>query len=192
VFEGVERLDIVKMVKLTVPWGLGTLDLLPGSASIKNLVQHAFEELNKGQIIANVTSNVDLFRGLDDREIALIRSICREREYDAGEVVFRSREPSKDLYIVMSGTVAIVSDDDSRRELAEFREGEAFGEMALIDREPRSAGSVCKDPCKLLSIAYGDFYYLMDNQPSLGKKVIHNLALSLSRRLRNVDRTLEW
>lgn len=192
VFEGVERLDIVKMVKLTVPWGLGTLDLLPGSASIKNLVQHAFEELNKGQIIANVTSNVDLFQGLDDREIALIKSICREREYDAGEVVFRAYEPSKDLYIVMSGTVAIVSDDDSRRELAEFREGEAFGEMALIDREPRSAGSVCKDPCKLLSIAYGDFYHLMDNQPELGKKVIQNLALSLSRRLRNVDRNLEW
>jgi CRP/FNR family cyclic AMP-dependent transcriptional regulator len=192
VFEGVERFDIVKMVKLAVPWGLGTLDLLPGSAAMKNLVKHAFEELNKGQIITNVTSNVDLFRGLDEREIALIRAICRERRYNAGEVVFRAHEPSKDLYIVLSGNIAIISDEVSRCELAEFRDGEAFGEMALIDREPRSAGAVCKEPCTLLAISYGDFHHLMDNQPELGKRVIQNLASILSRRLRNVDQKLEW
>jgi GNAT superfamily N-acetyltransferase len=192
VFEGVERFDIIKMVKLTVPWGLGPLDLLPGSAAIKNLVQRAFEELHKGQIIANVTSTVKLFQDLSDSEIALIRSICREREYDAGEVVFRAREPSKDLYIVLSGTVEIISDDDSSRKIAVFSMGEAFGEMALLDKEPRSAGAVCKEPCTLLSIAYGDFHHIMENQPELGKKVIQNLARSLSRRLRNVDHTLEW
>lgn len=187
VFEGVERLDVVKMVKLTVHWGLGQLDLLKEPAMMKDLVQHAFEELNKGKTIADVVRNVSLFKGLGDQEVERIRAVCRKRCYDAGEVVFRENDPSKDLYIVLAGRVAIASGDVCQQELAEFKAGEVFGEIALIDGERRSASAVCKEPCTLLAISYGDFHHLMNQQAEIGKKVIHNLARALSRRLRDAN-----
>jgi GNAT superfamily N-acetyltransferase len=192
VFEGVERLDVVKMAKLTVPWSLGPLALLPGAAVMKNLVQNAFEELNKGQTIADIARSVSIFQYLGDYEIARIQAICRERHYDAGEVLFRAGDPSKDLYIVLAGKVAVVSGVESQHELAEIQAGECFGEMALIDGEPRSATAVCKEACALLIITYGDFHNLMNQQPELGKTVMRNLACTLSRRLRIADSNFEW
>ncbi|MEW6570397.1 MAG: GNAT family N-acetyltransferase [Nitrospirota bacterium] len=192
VFEGVERLDTIKMVKLAIPWCLGRLELLQEPAAMKDLVQHAFEELNKGQTIADVARNVSIFEGLGDNEIGFIRAICRERRYGAGELVFQAGEPSKDLFILMEGKIAIVSGEDSQSQLAEFNEGEVFGEMALLDKEPRSASAMCKDPSTLLVISYGDFHHLIERYPELGKKVIHNIARTLSQRLRSADRDIEW
>ncbi len=191
VFEGVERLDIVKMAKLSVPWGLGDVELVPSAQTMRDLVQHAFEELHKGRTICDVARQVHVFRGLGDREIARVRGICRERRYGPGEAVFRAGDPSKELYVVMEGTVGIVAGEEGEHELAEVGAGDVFGEMALIDDQPRSAGAVCKGDCTLLAIAYGDMHHLMTEQPELGRKVMHNLASTLSRRLRVADRRLE-
>ncbi len=192
VFEGVERLDVVKLVKLATPWDLGQLALVPAAAAMRDLVQQAFEDINKGRTICDVARSVAVFQGLGDREIARIRAICRERQYEKGQVVFRASDPSKELYIVAAGSVAIVAGEDGGPELAAIGAGETFGEMALIDREPRSAGAVCREPSTLLAIAYGEFHHLMDRHPQLGRTVMHNLARTLSRRLRDADRSLEW
>lgn len=191
VFEGVERLDVVKMAKLAVPWSLGHLELIPSAEAMKDLVQHAFEELHKGRTISDVARKVHIFQGLGDREIAQVRGICRERRHEAGEVVFSEGDPSKEIYILLEGAVAIVAGDGNGHELAKIKPGEVFGEMALIDGQPRSAAAVCEEPCTFLVITYGDLDHLMEQQPALGKRVVHNLARTLSGRLRAADEHLE-
>jgi len=192
VFEDVERLDVVKMVKLYTPWALGQLDLVPEAAQMKALVERAFVEQNKGRTICDLARHVHIFQGLGDEEIAAIRSVCHERRHEAGEVVFEAGAPSKALYIIVSGTVAIVVGEKADVVLAEIGEGQVFGEMALVDREPRSAGAVCTTACDLLVIDYADFHHAIQHHPEIGRKVLHNLARTLSRRLRDADRSLEW
>lgn len=192
VFEATERLDAVKMVKLSCPWSLGRLDLLSGPSHIMELVAHAFEEINKGQTIIEAVRSVELFQGLGDQEVAHIRDMCREKHYDAGEPVFKAYDRKRDLYLVLEGVVAIVSPGDDTHRLAEFREGESFGEMSLIDDEPRSAGAVCTEPSRLLALSHGDFHHLINEHPDLGKTLLLNLSKTLSRRLRTTDRYLEW
>jgi CRP-like cAMP-binding protein len=67
-----------------------------------------------------------------------------------------------------------------------------FGEMALLDDQPRSADAVCLEPCTLLVIGSGEFHHLMARTPDLGCRVLTNLGRTLSERLRRTDAALEW
>lgn len=191
IFEGVERLDVVRMVKLGAPWSPGPLELLEGPQAMMELVERAFEEANRGCTVADVARGARLLQGLGDHEIAQLHAICHERAYGPDETIFAAGAPGRELHIVVEGTVAIVAEDGST-ELAEVRAGEIFGEMALTDAGVRSASAVCRDACTLLVIDSGDLHHLMDRRPAIGRKIMHNLAHTLSRRLREADRRLEW
>jgi len=183
VFEKVERLDVVKFVKLRVPWQLGELHLTDGARRVQELVERAFEDQQRGSDLFAVTRRVGLFAGLSDREIVRLQSVCLPRRYQAGEVVFEEQEASRSMFVVMSGAVDIVARDTGER-LTTVGEGETFGEMALLEGLPRSASAVAKADCELLMMRAQDFGQLVDRDPTLGLRVMRNLARLLSQRLR--------
>ncbi|MBD3292061.1 MAG: GNAT family N-acetyltransferase, partial [Armatimonadia bacterium] len=129
VFEGVERLDIVRMVKLGASWNPGPMQLLDAPGEMMQLVEKAFAEANRGCTVADIARGVGLLEGLGDREIAQVRSICSERDYERDETVFSAGEPSRQLYVVIDGGVRVVAEDGCT-ELAEVPRGQVFGEMA--------------------------------------------------------------
>jgi CRP/FNR family transcriptional regulator len=134
---------------------------------------------------------VRLFQGLGDQDIQRLRGICAEKRLPAGAVVFAESDLGKAMFVVIEGEVRIVADADGGQVLATVGAGEVFGELALVDGLPRSAGARCAQDSTLLVIQASDFHQLADRHPAIGKAVLLNLCRTLSARLRAADDVLE-
>ncbi|MBM3473014.1 MAG: GNAT family N-acetyltransferase [Armatimonadetes bacterium] len=136
VFELVERLDVVKMVRLTVPWDLGPIQMIDSVVPFKELVETTFSERHRGTVITDVARRVRIFQGLGDWEVERLRGICPEKRYRSGQPVFAKGDPGQSLFIVVEGEVQIVANHESDQPLATVGPGEVFGELALVDGLP--------------------------------------------------------
>jgi CRP-like cAMP-binding protein len=121
--------------------------------------------------------SVDLFRSLLGEELATVAEIAEEQPFAAGEAVFAEGEPGDALYLVIEGAVRMHRGD---RLLAVLGVRDVFGEMAVLDAEPRSASATVVKDAVLLKIGRDDFRDILTERPEIGIGVIQ----VLSRRLR--------
>ena len=105
------------------------------------------------------------------------------RDYTDGEVVFREGERTFEMYVVQSGTIAIVK---GGVELAVLGRGDFLGEMSLLESLPRSATAVAKGPARLLCIQPGGFLLKIRRDPTFAFELLQ----SLSRRVRSANERL--
>lgn len=133
--------------------------------------------------------NVPAFTILSPRELKEVAAIVHKREYQSGEPVFYQGDPGLGMYIIQEGEVAIsiAEKDGARRELAVLREGDFFGEIALLDESPRSASAICKTDCSLIGFFRPDLFELIDKNSRLGLKIVLKLAEIVAARLRTTD-----
>ena len=122
--------------------------------------------------------SVDLFRALPGEELAQIAEIAEEQPFAAGEQVFAEGEPGDALYLVVEGAVKV---HQGQRQLAHLGVRDVFGEMAVLDSEPRSASVTAVKDAVLLKIARDDFRDILQERPEIGMGIIK----VLSRRLRD-------
>ena len=103
---------------------------------------------------------------------------CRVRKFAAGEHIIDGQSESRDVYIILEGTVRIANYALSGREvtLDDVGPGGYFGEMAAIDGEPRSAAGVALDPCLIATLAPDLFRDLIERHPQIAVRVIEKLA----------------
>lgn len=134
---------------------------------------------------------VPVFDGLSDKELDEIEKLTHERKYQAGEHVFKNKAPAEGMFIIISGSVEIyLENDGSKNILAELGEQDFFGEIALLDQEPRSAGAVATAPSTLLGFFRPDLLSLMERNPALSSKILTNLGAVLAERLRKTNELL--
>ncbi len=131
---------------------------------------------------------IPLFSDLQARELAAIGSILRERVFPAGEVIIQEGSPGDTLFLVMSGRVKVIKEMDSPNPilLAEIGPEEWFGEMALFDRQPRSASVVAAEETHLLELGRFEFEETMREFPGIA---IHACQV-FTRRLRELQEKL--
>ncbi|MEZ4340219.1 MAG: cyclic nucleotide-binding domain-containing protein [Sandaracinaceae bacterium] len=109
---------------------------------------------------------------------------AEERAFDAGETIVEEGEVGDVLFLVVAGRVTV------RRSgvvLARLGPGETFGEMAVLDAEPRSATVVAEEPTECLAIASDDFYDVLREQSEIAEGVIRVLTARLRQADRQVD-----
>ena len=138
-----------------------------------------------------------LFQDLEDRELEQILSRTLPREFPAGLVIIQEGDPGDSLYIMVSGEVEItkqltlVLDEDTPKERVMIRlkaeDGVYFGEMSLLESDPRSATVTALSDCRLLELYQKDFLELARNDPAMGLKLLLRLAQLLSRHLRKTN-----
>ena len=138
-----------------------------------------------------------LFQDLEDRELEQVLSRTRPREFPAGRVIIQEGDPGDSVYIMISGEVEItkqltlVLDKDTPKERVMIRlkaeDGVYFGEMSLLENDPRSATVTALSDCRVLELYQKDFLELVRNDPAMGLKVLLRLAQLLSRHLRKTD-----
>lgn len=108
----------------------------------------------------------------------LSRREVPERTFKAGDVIFREGEPAHELFLIRSGTVAIRTENHL---IAELGENELFGEMALIDKSPRSATAVAATDVTLIPVSEKQFLFLVSETPffalSVMRVLVHRLRL---------------
>ncbi len=122
---------------------------------------------------------VSLFSGLHIQELRLIAEIVEEMTADEGEILFNQGEPGDSMYMIIEGRVQILLADGTPFKV--FSAFEAFGEMALLDDEPRSASAKSIEACKFLRIERDKFLALLTQYPDISA----GLLRMMSRRLRS-------
>jgi len=134
---------------------------------------------------------VPLFNGMDDAELGRLAADTRRRRFAAGETIFYQGDPGSAIYIVEAGRVRIYVHGGAERgqevSVMIYGHGEVFGEMSLLDRQPRSATAEAMENVSLLTINDEDFTRHLRQSHQLAL----NLMLTLSTRLRDTTETVE-
>jgi CRP/FNR family transcriptional regulator/CRP/FNR family cyclic AMP-dependent transcriptional regulator len=139
--------------------------------------------------IRTFLQGVALFVGLSAAEHDELAGICRERTFPKGHTILYGDDPGTNLFIIAKGTVKIVINADDGREhiLGLLGETDFFGEMSLLDGEPRSASAVAREASTVLSISRDEFQAVLRRNPDISVKILTTIC----QRLRHTDRHLE-
>jgi len=158
------------------------------SALWSNLFRHWDTRVNEK---VQALKKVPVFSGLSDKELGEIKKLVHQRIYQSGEHVFKHLAPAEGMYIIISGAVEIYLETNGiKNVLAELKEPDFFGEIALLDDEPRSAGAIATQPSVLLGFFKPDLLSLMERNPVLSNKILTNLGSVLAERLRKTNELL--
>jgi CRP/FNR family cyclic AMP-dependent transcriptional regulator len=131
-------------------------------------------------------AQVPLFNGLNQRQLGKLLVKVFEKKYHAGEIIFREGDPGKALFIVLDGKVSIARGADGlEKPLALLGPGTYFGELALIDDQPRFAGARADEDSLLLILYKSHFDDLIEGQKALAIKVMENLLKTLAGYVRS-------
>ena len=127
---------------------------------------------------------VPLFSGFNEDELRRVAELSRITEIPAGTVVTQIGEPGESFFVLVDGTVAVRTPLGAG---AELHPGDFFGEMSLLDGEPRSATIVATTDVRLLIVDRSHFWRLLDEAPDLVRRIL----TILSRRVRRLEQTVE-
>ncbi len=152
------------------------------------------------QSIAAILSVTEIFDNLNNTQLELVASVCELVAYNQGEVLLKENESTTELYVIARGGVEIMMNpsfvdiEQDKYEpvvLTELRQGQVFGEVALVDEGIRSATArISQDNTTLLKIPRDRLMLLCDTYPDLGYKVMKNVAADLAFKIRNTDLTV--
>jgi SulP family sulfate permease len=137
--------------------------------------------------------DIALFRGRKPDTLAALEACMDTRTCRAGERIFSTGETGDELFLIRRGAVRVVLALDEGREhlLATFRRGDFVGEMAFLDRAPRSANAVAERETELFVLSRARFDQLADDHKRLGIAVLDGVARALALRLRRTNREVQ-
>ncbi len=136
-------------------------------------------------IDAETLRNVPIFAYMDTDELAELAAHIDEVSYNANQVIFRDGDPGNNMQIVLGGKVqTFITDDDGKKiVLGEVEPGEMFGELSLLDSEPRSASAIALVPTRTFIIDRDDLQRLFRKKPDAALDILRILG----QRIRKTD-----
>jgi len=156
---------------------------------MKAIYQNYFKKGNDVNPIIQVLENVPIFEHLTAKELSEVVRLTHERTYKKDEHVFKKLAPAEGMYVILDGGV-LITDSDSETIFATLESGDFFGELALLDEEPRSASAISTMPSRLIGFFRTDLLTLMKRSPELGNKILLTLSRILGERLRRTNQEL--
>ena len=137
----------------------------------------------------NVLKNVPLFSSFSDQQLAALLPAVQHRRFPRGSYVIRAGEETDALYIILAGRAKVLIPDDDGNEvfLSVIGPNEFFGEMGLLDDQPRSASVETLESCEMLRISRTAFLSTLKDNFEAAMLIIRNLV----KRLREADRKIE-
>jgi CRP-like cAMP-binding protein len=134
--------------------------------------------------------STDLFRDSPEQSLVDLASVMEMRYVEAGQSLFLKGDNGDSLFIILKGSVKV---HDGEHEFARLSVNEFFGELSLLDHEPRSASVTALDECTMLQLSQGPFYEAIGRNPEVLKSILRTLChririmnnkdIDLSRRL---------
>lgn len=131
-----------------------------------------------------ILKTVSIFATTADDVLLEIAPILTELEVPAGEQIFAKGDQGTSMYIIISGRVRV---HDGDRTLNELGPRAVFGEMAMLDPEPRIATVTALEPCQLFRIDHGPFYQVMADRVEVARGIIQVLIGHLRARVRDLS-----
>jgi CRP-like cAMP-binding protein len=126
---------------------------------------------------------VQLFESCSSRQLRAIARIAEVQEVPAGQVLARTGEPGDRFFVLVDGSARV---EVSPQKQSKMGPGAFFGEMSLLDGEPRSATVIAETAVRLLVIHRRDFVTLLREVPSLTQRML----VTLCQRVRGAEKAL--
>ncbi|MDX2014831.1 MAG: DUF1003 domain-containing protein [Myxococcaceae bacterium] len=133
-------------------------------------------------------ASVPLFERLDEEERTLLAAQLDDVTFEPGQVVFKRGDPGGSIFIVVAGAVEIfVEDTIGQRVVFETaKAGDFFGELSLLDGDPRSASAVALEGTRAVRLDRGDLELLFKRHPTAAMDVL----ATIGKRLREADKLI--
>jgi GNAT superfamily N-acetyltransferase len=189
VFHDVERLDVVKMVRLLVPPDVGTDTLTPRARAVAEVVLRPFKSQSVLPRIAHAVEELPLFGGLNAEQVNRLAGVCTVATFEPGEVIFREGQGGQEMHVVLEGAVDI-GVAASPVPVGAVREGECLGEMALLTAAPHSATASARTHVATAALGHRDLAELIRLRPDIGLHIYKNLAVGMGEKLKRSG--LRW
>jgi serine/threonine protein phosphatase PrpC len=134
-----------------------------------------------------VLKHMPLFRHLTYKEIIRVLNMTEVSDYGAGEDLLHENEPGDELYILLKGKIRLHKEGAF---ITHLLPGSHLGEMALIDRSPRSVSATAEERSRVLILRRRDFYEIIRKDPPLSVKLLWSFVQVLADRLRKTTADL--
>jgi len=135
--------------------------------------------------VDKLIQHVELFHGFNREEVIKIFSKGMTMRISKGETVFYKDTVGSQMYVVLGGTVGVFDND---KIIAKLRTGDMFGEMAIVNQEPRSATVIAVEDSKLFVLSEDTFKRLLTKHVAI--RLLMNIIHTLSKRLKNTNQRL--
>jgi CRP-like cAMP-binding protein len=136
-----------------------------------------------------VLASFPLFKDVSPVVLDKIAAISQEREFSAGQTVFREGERADKLHFLLQGSVALRVNIMTKPEsvtVSFISKGyECFGWSGLISPHYYTASAFCEEDSKVLTVAGNELFNILESDPESGFKVMNRMANLISDRLRN-------
>ena len=132
-----------------------------------------------------LTEKVELFEGLAPSDVQKIFSKGMTLKVEKGETIFFKGTTGNQMYVVLGGEVGVF---DGPKRLAQLGVGQTFGEMSLLNKEPRSATVVALKSCNLFVLSEDIFQKLLTKRVSV--RILMNIAKSMSAQVSKANMTI--
>jgi serine/threonine-protein kinase len=140
---------------------------------------------NSIRVIERLRKNYLFFSDFTDEELFDIFKLSGKEKYKKGDVIIQEGTSGAKMYIIIRGSVVIEKETNGQKlEVNRLEEGGCFGEMAIIDKMPRSASAVAAEKTAVIAI---NEIVLRETNPQLCLKLYRNLAAMISEKLRLSD-----
>jgi len=136
-----------------------------------------------------ILKRVPLFSTFSEQQLSAVLAYVQHRRYPRNALIVRAGDETDALYIILAGRVKVLIQDDEGHEVILSMMGphDFFGEMGLLDDQPRSASVETLEPCEMLRLSKAGFVTCMKDNFDLAMRIIRNLV----KRLRDADRKIE-
>jgi CRP/FNR family cyclic AMP-dependent transcriptional regulator len=131
---------------------------------------------------SDLLGSLPLFETLNTRELAELVAVAVPRSFDRGEVIFQEGTQGDVMYVIRKGRILIKREHAGGRTIAltEMGPGDLFGELAIFDKEARSATAECIEKTNVVALTSGDVSRVLTRNPEIAVKLLQQL----SRRIR--------
>lgn len=138
--------------------------------------------------------HIDWFSTLPLTDLAVIADQLHAKSFARNDILFQRGDPGDAFYIIIQGWVNafVNSDEGSMIVLNQFGPGDIFGEMALLDNKPRSAGIMALTPLEVLALNRNDFLDVLQEHSAIALETLRGLSGKLRFAATYVEKAVAW
>lgn len=144
--------------------------------------------------MTGILKGLKLFGELSKEELKKLSTICEEKNFRKGEVIFSKNDPANELYILIQGECEVkiaVGGETEHYTIYRLKSGQIFGEIGFIEQSKKRTATIkCSKDSKTLILKRKDFDKLVIKNPRIGLVILKNLSKMLAERLRLTDEQL--
>jgi CRP-like cAMP-binding protein len=130
---------------------------------------------------------MDMLKDFTPQEIHDLKQRLMRKTFSKGEIIVKEGDTDRNLFLLAKGLVSVrihLPESDRYKRLITYSAGVTFGEMAFLDASPRSADVWSDEDSETFVLSPAEFRVLQEESPQIAVKLIRNIALEISDRLR--------